>query len=132
MRHWAQQHRQMILNAAMVLLLATVGADCLAALKVLPVIRLDHLSILTVVLVLGTLPSPGKQPPPRNWVARHRGWATLIGVGLLVGMIWVGQVLQEAWGTPLAARLLPDLLVLLAFGFWASSWFRSHGPMSPA
>ena len=117
----------------MILLLARVCLDGLAALGALPMISRDQSSILTLFVVAGLALLRTERPAAsRNWIARHRGWATLLGVGVLVEMIWGGHALQGAWGTPLASRLVSDLLILAAVGLWANAWLRGRGPASPA
>ena len=133
MKRWAQQHRTLIRQTAMGLLVSRVCSDGLAAVGVLPITSRDHLTNPTLVLVLGlALSNPDELAAPGNWVARHRGWATLIGVAVLVGMIWAGDALSALLGTPLASRIPPDALIMLGFGYWTSMWLRGRGPVSPA
>ena len=124
MVQWLQRHRRAVVALAMLAAAVRLVWDGLAFLGVLPPTGQPWVpNLLLLIALAALLPRNGRPTVASNWFARHRIGASVLLLALVLGAAWAGAAFERTWHTPLASRLIPDLLYLLAFGFW----FRDFG-----
>ena len=131
MTQWLQRHRRAVVAFAMLAASVQLVLDGLALLGARPPTGQSWvLNLLLFVALAAVLPRNAQPAVAPNWSVRDRVGASVILLTLVLGAAWAGIAFERAGHTPLASRLISDLLYLLAFGFWFRDFGRPAGLVS--